>query len=75
MTFFSPFLEALWKETDKVILCKIVLQHTSCRLQPARSAGLNPCDFYLWGNLKGKVYANNPQTLDKLKHNYIYQAL
>ncbi|PSN47189.1 hypothetical protein C0J52_07875, partial [Blattella germanica] len=30
---------------------------------------LNPCDFYLWGNLKGKVYANNPHTLDELKEN------
>jgi hypothetical protein len=25
------------------------------------------CDFYLWGNLKGKVYKNNPQTADALK--------
>jgi hypothetical protein len=25
------------------------------------------CDFYLWGNLKGKVYKNNPRTADVLK--------
>jgi hypothetical protein len=33
----------------------------SCRLWPARSPDLNPCDFYLWGNL------NNPHTLVELK--------
>jgi inhibitor of nuclear factor kappa-B kinase subunit alpha len=35
----------------------------SHRLWPARSPDLNPCDFYLWGNLKDKVYSNNPHTL------------
>jgi hypothetical protein len=25
--------------------------------------GLCPiCDFYLWGNIKGKIYRNNPST-------------
>jgi hypothetical protein len=32
-------------------------------LWPARSPDLNPCDFYLCGNLKDKVYSNNPHTL------------
>jgi hypothetical protein len=36
-------------------------------LWPARSPDLNPCDFYLWGNLKDKVYSNNHHTLDELK--------
>jgi inhibitor of nuclear factor kappa-B kinase subunit alpha len=36
-------------------------------LWPARSPDLNPCDFYLWGNLKDKVYSNNPYTLVELK--------
>jgi hypothetical protein len=36
-------------------------------LWPARSPYLNPCDFYLWGNPKGKVYSNNPHTLVELK--------
>jgi hypothetical protein len=39
----------------------------SHRLWPARSPDLNPCDFYLWGNLKDKVYSNNPHTLVELK--------
>jgi inhibitor of nuclear factor kappa-B kinase subunit alpha len=36
-------------------------------LWPARSPDLNPCDFYLWGNLKDKVYSNNLHTLVELK--------
>jgi hypothetical protein len=36
-------------------------------LWPARSPDLNPCDFYLWGDLKDKVYSNNPHTLVDLK--------
>jgi inhibitor of nuclear factor kappa-B kinase subunit alpha len=36
-------------------------------LWPARSPDLNPCDFYLWGNLKDKVYSSNPHTLVELK--------
>jgi hypothetical protein len=33
----------------------------------ARSPDLKLCDFYLWGNLKDKVYSNNPHTMVKLK--------
>jgi hypothetical protein len=28
---------------------------------------LNPCDFFLWGHLKSKVYNPIPETLDDLK--------
>jgi hypothetical protein len=35
-------------------------------LWPARSPDLYPCGFYLWGNLKDKVYSNNPHTLVEL---------
>jgi hypothetical protein len=31
-------------------------------LWPPQSPDLNPCDFYLWGKLKDKVYVNNPHT-------------
>ena len=30
---------------------------------------LNPCDYFLWGYVKDKVYANAPKTLDELKNN------
>ena len=36
---------------------------------PPRSPDLNPCDFFLWGYLKSKVYNPLPATLDQLKAN------
>jgi hypothetical protein len=36
-------------------------------LWPTRSPDLNPCDFYLLGNLKDKMYSNNPYTMVELK--------
>jgi hypothetical protein len=32
----------------------------SRELWPTRSPDLNPCDIYLWGNLKDKVCSKNP---------------
>jgi hypothetical protein len=34
---------------------------------PARSHDLTPCDYFLWGYLKAKVYKHRPQTLKALK--------
>jgi hypothetical protein len=39
----------------------------SRRLWPERSPDLNLCDFYLWVNLKDKVYSNNPHILVELR--------
>ena len=36
---------------------------------PPRSPDLNPCDFYLLGYLKARVYNPLPKTLDELKSN------
>ena len=36
---------------------------------PPRSPDLNPCDYFLWGYLKSKVYKPLPYTLDQLKAN------
>ena len=36
---------------------------------PPRSPDLNPCDFYLWGCLKSRVYNPLPNNLDELKSN------
>ena len=36
---------------------------------PLRSPDLTPPDFFLWGYLKGKVYANKPSTIQQLKAN------
>ena len=34
---------------------------------PARSPDLTPLDFWLWGYLKGIVYAQSPKTILNLK--------
>ena len=34
-----------------------------------RTKDLNPCDFFLWGYLKARVYHPMPLTLDNLKEN------
>ena len=37
---------------------------------PAYSPDLNPCDFFLWGYLKSKVFSNpKPDTVEQLKRN------
>lgn len=33
---------------------------------PPRSCDITPLDFFLWGYVKDKVYANHPQTIDAL---------
>lgn len=34
---------------------------------PARSPDLTPCDFFLWGEIKRRVYVEEAQSLDALK--------
>lgn len=34
---------------------------------PPYSPDLNPCDFFLWGYLKDRIYKNAPKTIDQLK--------
>lgn len=40
---------------------------------PPRSPDLTPCDFFLWGYLKSKVYNNNPRTIEALQENIRYE--
>ena len=35
---------------------------------PPRSPDLTPCDFFLWGYVKSKVYTSPPGTLDELRN-------
>jgi hypothetical protein len=39
----------------------------STGLWPPRSQDFSGCDFYLWGNLKGKVYRNTTCTAEALQ--------
>ena len=41
---------------------------------PPRSCDLTPLDYYLWGAVKDKCYADNPETIDALKGN-IHEAI
>ena len=36
---------------------------------PPYSPDLNPCDYFLWGYLKDRVYRNNPHTVAELEAN------
>ena len=36
---------------------------------PPRSCDLIPLDYYLWGAVKDKCYADKPETIDALKDN------
>ena len=36
---------------------------------PPRSCDLTPLDYFLWGYVKSKVYANQPATLEELEDN------
>ncbi|GFW96067.1 uncharacterized protein TNCV_957811 [Trichonephila clavipes] len=42
---------------------------------PPRSCDLTPLDYFLWGYVKSLVYADKPQTLDRLEDNIRPQML
>ena len=41
---------------------------------PPHSPDLTPLNFFLWGYLKSKVYAGDPQNLDQLNHGIISEV-
>ena len=38
---------------------------------PPRSLDLTPCDFFLWGYLKDKVFSTSPQNIDVLRQQIV----
>ena len=48
---------------DLIIICRADV------VWPPRSCYLTPLDYYLWGAVKDKCYANKPETIDALKDN------
>lgn len=40
---------------------------------PPYSPDLTPCDFFLWGYIKSKVYRTQPATLDELQQRIEYE--
>ena len=48
---------------DRIISCRADV------LWPPRSCDLTPLDYYLWGAVKDKCYADKPEKIDALKDN------
>ena len=46
-----------------------IISHRADVVWPARSWDLTPLDYYLWGAVKAKCYADKPDTIDALKGN------
>ena len=46
-----------------------VLRRRADVVWPPRSCDLTPLDYYLWGAVKDKCYADKPETIDALKNN------
>jgi hypothetical protein len=59
----------LINELNEVFSDRVV----STGLRPPRFQDLHPCNFYFGEKLKGKLYVNESQTLDKLKDNFLVE--
>ena len=54
------------QQIGRMIMSKVLM----AKIQwPPNSPDLSPPDSFLWGYLKGKIYANKPTTLLQLKKN------
>jgi hypothetical protein len=59
-TMLLHILTALWEVFNKRII--------TAGLLASRLLNLSVCDFYLWGNLKGKLYRNTLRTAEALQN-------
>jgi hypothetical protein len=57
------------KKVQKYLKNKFGDRFIDKKTWPPRSPDLNPCDFFLWGYLKSRVYNPLPNNLDELKAN------
>ena len=46
-----------------------IISHRADVVWPPRHCDLTPLDYYLWGAVKDKCYADKPETIDALKDN------
>ena len=46
-----------------------IISHRADVVWPPRTWDLTPLDYYLWGAVKDKYYADKPESLDALKDN------
>ena len=47
----------------------VIISRRADVVWPPRSCNLTPLDYYLCGAVKGKCYADKPETIDTLKNN------
>ena len=45
-----------------------IISHRADVVWPPLSCDLTPLDYYLWGAIKDKCYADYPETIDALKY-------
>ena len=50
-----------------------IISHRADDVWPPRSCDLTPLDYYLWGAVKDKCYADKPEIIDALKDNICIQ--
>ena len=46
-----------------------IISHRADVVWPSRSCDLTPLDYYLWGAIEDKCYADKSETIDALKDN------
>ena len=46
-----------------------IISHRADVVWQPRRCDLTPLDYYLWGAIKDKCYADNPETIDALNDN------
>ena len=54
---------------DQLCMYVCVISRRADVVWPPRSCDLTPLDYYLWGAVKDKCYADKPETIDALKDN------
>lgn len=63
----APHVTAIVKEFLSETFGTRIISRGFPQFWPPRSPDLAPNDYWLWGALKGKVYASQPHTLEDLK--------
>ena len=73
MTAFGFNRTALRAEATLDVLLPVyknrIISRRADVVLPPRSCDMTPLNYYLWGAVKDKCYADKPETIDALKNN------
>ena len=58
-----------FNRTSYTVFQDCIIRRRADVVWPPRSCNLIPMDYYLWGAVKDKCYADKPETIDALKDN------